>query len=539
MIYLENKLKRINDNLFYREELFNSLCNNVDDVYIICDIKNKKFEYISPNFEKILGFSEIELSTNFCRLLQYINVEWRYQIYEMFSSSSIKSNTEIEFEYDHPHLQQKRWMLIRNYPAFNHNHLVRYIISIVDVTEKYKAQEALKEASMNAQKANEAKKEFLSHMSHELKTPINAIVGMAQIATKSLTDPVKVENCLNKIDTASSSLLDLINNILTLAKLDSDKILLIREPINLHNSLNYVSSIMNSQAEVNNQVYNMILHNINEEYVIGDELRLMQILNNCLSNSLKFTPSGGIITLEVSELSRSSNKVVYRFIVTDNGKGMSVDYMERIFIPFEQEDSSIAQIYGGTGLGMSISKNLVDLMGGTIHVSSKVGIGTCVTIDIGFDLLSPDTEQLIPEQSNPNFTTYNSSGKRVLVVEDNEINLEITCEFLKYINISVEAASNGQDAITLFNASEPGYYDAILMDLQMPGLNGYDTTKAIRNSSHPDASNVCIIAMTADNFADDRSSLDCGMNYHITKPIDIDKLNLILHNTVLKEERSY
>ncbi|MDF2885588.1 MAG: hypothetical protein K0R54_6164 [Clostridiaceae bacterium] len=215
---------------------------------------------------------------------------------------------------------------------------------------------------------------------------------------------------------------------------------------------------------------------------------------------------------------------------------MSEDYIERIFIPFDQEDSSIAQIYGGTGLGMAITKNLVELMGGTIDIKSKIGVGTSVSMNITFDLPETGLEPVLSGKKNSNLNSPSSSGKRVLVVEDNEINLEITCEFLKYMNMSVEAASTGLEALALFKASEPGHYDAILMDLQMPGLNGYDTTKAIRSSSHRDANRVCIIAMTADNFADDRSSLECGMNYHIAKPIDIDKLNLILHSLVLKEE---
>ncbi|MDF2885589.1 MAG: rpfC 1 [Clostridiaceae bacterium] len=255
MIYLENKFKRINDNLFYRDELFNSLCNNVEDVYIIFDVSNKKFEYISPNFEKVLGFHEIDFDKNSNLILQNINLCNRSIISDMFLASSIKTNTEIDIEYDHPVLKQKRWMVLRVYPVYAESILVRYIISIIDTTEKHEAQVALNNALINVQKANEAKKEFLSHMSHELKTPINSIIGMTQIASKSLTDRIKVENCLNKINIASNSLLDLINNILNLAKLDNDKIILIREPFHLHNTLIYISTLMHSQAEINNQEF--------------------------------------------------------------------------------------------------------------------------------------------------------------------------------------------------------------------------------------------------------------------------------------------
>ncbi|MDF2945162.1 MAG: hybrid sensor histidine kinase/response regulator [Herbinix sp.] len=537
VINLERKFKRINDNLFYREELFNSLCSNIDEAFIIFDVINKKIEYISPNFENILGFNAAEISQNHFKLLDNISLDNKNEIYEMILTSVIKCNMEIEFEYNHPRLHQKRWMTMRIYPANNYNNVFRYIISIVDATKEKEAQLVINEALINVQKANEAKKDFLSHMSHELKTPINAIVGMAQIASKSLNDNEKVENCLTKINFASKSLLEIINNILDIAKYDNDKIILVNEPLHLSSFISSFSSLMNSQAEVNNQEYNLIVNNLKDEYVIGDSLRLMQILGNCLSNSFKFTPSNGKITLEVTEISRQTNKVYYRFIISDNGKGMNEDYIERIFIPFEQEDSTIAKNYGGTGLGMSITKNLIVLMGGTIHVESKKTTGTTITIDLPFDFMEePSTEELIPDASNYNNTEVVGKQKRVLVVEDNEINLEITSEFLNYIKINVVTALNGYEALNLFEDSQEGYFDAILMDIHMPRLNGYETAKAIRSSAHPDANKVCIIAMTADNYADNQSILDCGMNYHIAKPIDIGTFNLLLQNAISEEE---
>jgi CheY-like chemotaxis protein len=272
-----------------------------------------------------------------------------------------------------------------------------------------------------------------------------------------------------------------------------------------------------------------------DEFLIGDRLRLEQILVNCLSNAIKFTPSGGKITLEVMEAERHVNKVLYRFIVTDTGKGMSEDFIDRLFIPFEQEDTSIARKYGGSGLGMSITKNLVSLMGGNIKVTSNLGKGTVLTIDIVFEISDLSKEE--PDlQAEKETKAFDFTGRRILIVEDNEINQEITCEILKSVHASVEIAKDGYSALKLFTDASCGYYDLIIMDVQMPGLNGYETAKAIRKSGHPDADTIIIIAMSADTYADDLTfNSDSGMNYHMAKPIDLDYLYSLLNNIFTKD----
>ncbi|HWT73807.1 MAG TPA: ATP-binding protein, partial [Mobilitalea sp.] len=468
-------------------------------------------------------------------IFNYLDAKISETFIKIFSTDIRSSNFNLEFELLHPRTNQLCWLLIRVYPIINNGNVVRYVCSISDLTKEKQSQKVLYDTLLNAQKTNEAKKEFLSHISHEIRTPINAVIGMAQIASNCIEHKERVDDCLKKITSSSKNLLTLLNNILDMAKMDSDKMLITKERFQLSEFLNSFAAIIGTQAEINQQNFSITISNIIDDCLLGDTLRLNQILSNCISNSLKFTPQGGKISVEVVELKKMSDKALFRFTISDNGKGMSEEYIERIFIPFEQEDGTIAKKYGGSGLGMSIAKNLVTLMGGTIHVASKLGVGTTITIDIIFDLpedsinKSEDHEiakSMIPELPNHRF----------LVVEDNKINLEITCELLKYLKISVETAANGEDAYKLFLSSAHGYYDAILMDVQMPGLNGYEATKVIRESEHPDAKSIYIIAMSADADPEDITlALSNGMNQHIAKPIDTEKFYTLLQNVFLKE----
>ncbi len=528
VLNLEKKFRNMNKNLSYKEELFQSLYSSVSDVFIIYDNINKRFDYISPNFENSLGFSSSELTKNVYALFNYISEEQKNELMSHFTSSKPTEFKEHVFEYYHPVKKQNLWLVFRIYPIYNNEEITRYIASIVEVTKEYQAQAKIIEALSNARKANESKTEFISHMSHELKTPINAILGMTQIAMNSLSDPEKVKNCLDKIDFSSRNLIALINNILDSSKHNSNKLFLNYEPFSLLNTIADFSSTMSSQAELKKIEYKLIYHKMVHDYLMGDRLRILQILGNCLSNSIKFTPAGGLVTLEISEVQCSEKDSLYRFVISDTGKGMKEEYISHIFEPFHQEDDSISYRYGGSGLGMSIVKTLLDLMNGTIQIESKIGIGTKITIDIRLNIAQKIDHAVESKQNLKDLPEFNLQGMRVLVVEDNEINLEVTTEYLKFINIQVESVTNGYDAIKLFNESKEGYYSAILMDLQMPDLSGYETSRRIRTSGHPDADKVYILAMTADSLVDHYSCIQNGMNYHIMKPIDIDNFYSIL-----------
>ncbi|MDD3173743.1 MAG: ATP-binding protein [Herbinix sp.] len=533
-LYFKKKVNGDNNELYYREELFDTIGSNEDNVFCIFDAIQKKCKYISPNFEKTLEINRDVLMHGGLEILEYIPENKRSKVLNLFSSSEDMKMLEEDFEYIKPISKRKCWIMIRVYPIYKHKSIIRYICITTDITKEKRTQKALEDALYNLQKANEAKKVFLSHMSHELKTPINGIIGMTMIASNSLDDRMKIQNYLSKINSTSKNLLTLINNILDISKIDSDKLILANEPFHLSEILKSFSAIMNTQAELNFQEYTFIMKNITEDYLLGDSLRLVQILENCVSNAIKFTPPGGKIRLEVSEVEKNIDKVHYSFVISDTGKGMREEYLTHLFVPFDQEDNSISKKYGGTGLGMTIAKELIDLMGGNIKVTSKVNVGTTITINIVFynNPSPPKLEATKDKKINSN--QYDCLGKRILIVDDNEINREITGDLLKNINLKVETATNGYEALEFFEASEEGYYDMILMDLQMPKLNGYETAKAIRSSDHPDSKEVCIIALTADDFSDNQLSLECGMDYHITKSINFDSAFTILQDIATK-----
>ena len=540
-------------------------------------------------------------------------------------------------------------------------------IDITDVTELREIQRrlteqanALKDALTVAEHANRAKSEFLSRMSHEIRTPMNAIIGMTTIASAYIEDRQRVADCLEKIGYSSKHLMTLINDILDMSKIDEGKMKIAHEFFDLETVIESITSIIYPQAIAKGLTFTVPLVELTGTVFIGDSLRLNQVLLNLLSNSLKFTPSGGSIRLEVRQLQKKDGRIRLRFTVSDTGIGMSREFMDRLFTPFEQESIGVSQKFGGTGLGMAITKNLVTLMGGIISVKSQVEQGSTFTVELDFDLPEEERVQL-PKQpaleslrvmiadddrdscvhaslllknlgilsdwvltgkeciakvhaahktgedfdvclidwkmpdidgiettrrirelvgpdamiiimtaydwssiesraraaganaflSKPIFasTLYNTllsvtgiskvvmtstqsvemkrpelAGRRVLLVEDNELNREIAVELLKMTDVAVDCAGNGQEALELF-LSNGMNYDLILMDVQMPVMDGYDAARAIRKSGHPKAKNIPIIAMTADAFREDVArAFESGMDGHLAKPIDLTLL---------------
>lgn len=521
----------------------------------------------------------------------------------------------------------------------------------------------LQDALLAARKANNAKKDFLSRMSHEIRTPMNAIIGMTAIAGSHLEDRGRVEDCLSKIAFSSRHLLSLINDILDMSKIEAGKLTIGHEAFRLPQLTEAVISVAYPQAKGQGKIFKCSISDVTHEIFVGDFLRVNQILLNLLSNAIKFTPQGGTIRLEIKQVERKNGGVFLQFVVSDTGIGMSEEFLEHLFLPFEQADNQISQKYGGTGLGMAITHNLVDLLGGSIQVKSKPQEGTTFTVQLPFDLpaeameqrkwqldtlkvlvvddeedvcihatlllkrmgilshylksgqeavkavleahetgtdydvciidwqmpdmdgvkvtrqirekLGPDTLIIIISAydwseieeearlaganafiAKPLFqsTLYNVlvsafgaapsqpsceekseverdifTGKRFLLAEDNALNQEIAVELLSMTGAVIDCATNGEEAVKRFEVSPAGYYDLILMDVQMPIMDGYAATRQIRAGSHPDAGKIPILAMTANTFTEDvDASFAAGMNGHIAKPIELK----ILYRTI-------
>lgn len=372
---------------------------------------------------------------------------------------------------------------------------------------------------VNADIASKAKSEFLSRMSHEIRTPMNGIIGMTNIAMASIADSKKVMDCLEKIDVSTKYLLGLINDILDMSRIESGKMMIHNEKINLDDLLQEIEVLIQPQAESKGLRF-VVDKTYSTPNVYGDPLRLNQVLINLLGNALKFTPEGGTVSLSVQEVLKEDDILAMHFEVKDTGIGISKENIKRIFEAFEQEKGDTANKYGGTGLGLAISNNLVHLMGGDLTVDSEENVGSVFFFTLTLSVYEEETSTVVQEADD-----YTMEGKRILVVEDNELNAEIAQTILEMDGCIVTIARNGKEAVEVYE-DESNTFDCILMDIRMPVMNGMEATRCIRTSGRKDARTIPIIALSANAFDEDtKKSIECGMNGHVAKPIDIDKLH--------------
>ena len=389
-----------------------------------------------------------------------------------------------------------------------------------------KAKNITTEALQTAENANKAKTDFLSNMSHDIRTPMNAIIGMTSLIRHDAGNKAKVIEYADKIDISSQHLLGIINDVLDMSKIEAGKTVFKYTDFSILDFITELNTIFHSQIDEKNQTLTIIKENIRHEWVNGDQVHLMQIFSNLVSNAVKYTQEGGKIQFLVEECeTKSSVYAKYRFLVSDNGMGMSADFKDTIFDAFTRAESSMTNKIQGTGLGMAITKNLVEAMGGTIDVESELGQGSCfeVLIDlrIAEDRFVSSAEQVEKDEPAGNVL----KGMRFLCAEDNELNAEILMELLKIEGAECTICENGKRVLEAFEQSAPGDYEMILMDVQMPVMNGYEATKAIRRSSHELAKTIPIIAMTANAFSEDiQHSLAAGMNAHVSKPVEMKVL---------------
>ena len=389
-----------------------------------------------------------------------------------------------------------------------------------------KAKNIATEALQTAENANKAKTDFLSNMSHDIRTPMNAIIGITSLIRHDAGNKAKVIEYADKIDSSSQHLLGIINDVLDMSKIEAGKTVFKYSDFSILDLVQELNTIFHTQIYEKQQTLTIIKENIQHEWVNGDQVHLMQIFSNLLSNAIKYTQEGGKIQLLVEECETNSSVYAkYRFLVSDNGLGISADFKDTIFDAFTRAESSMTNKIQGTGLGMAITKNLVEAMGGTIDVESELGQGSCfeVLIDlrIAEDRFVSSAEQAEKDEPAGNVL----KEMRFLCAEDNELNAEILMELLKIEGAECTICENGKRVLEAFEQSAPGDYDMILMDVQMPVMNGYEATKAIRRSSHELAKTIPIIAMTANAFSEDiQHSLAAGMNAHVSKPVEMKVL---------------
>jgi len=650
----------------YREELFSILANNTDDVFLMFTTDNYTIEYISPNVERVLGVSQEEARADIHVLDEFL-VDDREGLNHNVREMEQRGSVYFKGEWIHKKSGERRWFIGTIYIT-SLDHSERYVAVLSDRTQEQQNRQALTDALEIAKSANESKSVFLSNMSHDIRTPMNAIVGFSALLQRDAHNPEKVQEYTRKISASSQHLLSLINDVLDMSKIESGKTTLNISEISLAEIVDELMSMLQPQAKAKKQEFKISVYDICNEEVLGDRLRINQILINIVSNALKYTPENGRVEMTVRQQpQRTKNFAYFRFIVSDNGIGMSKEYLETIFQPFSRETTSKTIGVQGTGLGMAITKNLVDLMGGTIKVESEQGKGSTFTLDLelrikeedvdpdfwkkhgvmnllvvddeedickgiqyvmsdtgvnikyalgglpavnmarhaqdegkGFDLVlidwqMPDIDgietsrrirKIVPSDvpimilsaydlseieeegiaagidgflQKPFFLSNFRSiveklkassnikeepeerddvltGKHILAAEDVELNMEILEELLKMAGADCEWAQNGKEALEKFERSEEGQYDIILMDVQMPVMDGYEATRAIRKCSHPQAGTIPIIAMTANAFSEDvRDALDAGMNAHVAKPIDMEQLRAAIRE-ILKSE---
>ena len=378
-----------------------------------------------------------------------------------------------------------------------------------------------------AEEASKAKTFFLSNMSHDIRTPLNAIIGYTTLANRENVTYEDKSEYINKIEMASRQLLEIVNDVLDMSRIESGKFSLEPTCVNLESCIHEVSDLVRTQLEakrINFSVSCLVSH----KWVLCDRFMLDRALMNLLCNAGKFTEENGSVSLQLNELAGDDETARYEIRIKDTGIGMSREFAERLFIPFERERTSTVSKIQGTGLGLAITNSIVDMMGGNITVQTEKGKGTEFTVTVGFPLAEPKEETCSSEGDEISF-----EGIRALLVEDNMVNMEIATMLLEQSGFLIETAENGEIALEMTAASEPGYYDVILMDIQMPVMDGYTATQAIRNLPNPKLAGIPIIAMTANAFQEDiKKAEEVGMNGHIAKPLDIPSMKATLRQVL-------
>lgn len=529
------------------EEVIKSAAISFEFIYSI-DLKNNYYEMIYPDNEEKGDYKKaIERHWQIGRIIDEDGSVKKFLSPEVLSES-LMGKKQIEHKYQKTLKDgQVAWYLTtlivveRDLVSDKPILVTMAIRSIDEVIQKEENQrELLTLALKSAQEASEAKMAFLSKMSHDIRTPLNAIIGMSALAKKHIGKPEKIQDCLKKIDMSSKHLLSLIDEILDMSKLDGKSMKLNIETFCIGEVLEEIMLMVKPQLNGKFQVL-QCNHRYHHDYVRGDSIQLKKILINVLTNAIKYTPEGGDITFSCTEKENNERNIsTFYFVIADNGIGMSEEFLKKLYDPFERmEDVRISKIQG-SGLGLAIVKNVVALMNGDIQVESTLGKGSTFTISVPLECVKEKEEELTKRMVEHNdplgvLQSMELKGIPVLLVEDNELNREIAMELLEGAGLSPDYAENGLEAVNLLEQPDVKDYQLIFMDIQMPLMNGYDATKRIRESKNEKIRDLPIIAMTADAFTQDvQKSMNVGMNEHIAKPLDLEKLIFILEKYLTK-----
>ena len=529
-LYLRRKAHKKDSELAWREMLSNVMVQNMDSVYVLWDMRTHKTRYVSPNIERILGISA---DINDYPLNKIVALEadkstlWGMGLQKLPYGSSIMRECWITpLGGDKPKLFQETAYRV----ARGENDML--IFEFADHSHEQSVRAQIQDALSAATEANHAKSDFLANMSHDIRTPMNAIIGIITLIDHDADSPEKVHEYVEKIKGSSQHLLSIINDVLDMSKIESGKTVLNIGEFNLHEIINEIENAFRPQAEARQQTFIIDVPEFKYPWLMGDSVRVMQILNNILSNAVKYTPAGGMISFSVDERPRKSrnyDKLVFR--VSDNGIGMSSEFVEHIFESFTREERSVTNAVQGTGLGMAIVKNLVDLMGGAVHVESEQGKGSTFEVTLEFKIAERAQHEADSLPEGGEKCNVSLEGIKFLCAEDNELNAEILTELLHMEGAECTICGNGKFVLDEFERSKPGQYDVILMDVQMPIMNGYEATRAIRAGKNPLGATIPIFAMTANAFSEDiQRSYEAGMNGHLSKPVDLDMLKNAIYS---------
>ena len=494
--------------------------------------------YLSPNFKFMTGIKPENLYGDLNVFGQLLDKKTARDLKRKLSEWD-KKTVQIE-EFDYHCLDTGKMRRGRVYIVPDEQN---YLVIFYDITQDYRTCANMQKELQEAQKQSQLKSDFLSQMSHEIRTPMNGIMGMLNLMEHHLDDMERVQDYLLRTENLSQFLLALINDILDLSRIESGKMELDQSVFDLVQMVENIDDMFRGDALAKGLHWDVQMQDFHVRYVVGDEMRLSQVIINFISNANKFTPAGGSVTVTFRQMDCIEDKLHLMIRVRDTGKGIRGDFVKKIFRPFEQEDASTAHNYGGSGLGMAIADQIVRLMDGQIFVESELGKGTEFVVHLTLPVAREQRKEetaCMQQETRLDTTEYQKQldafsleGLHILLAEDNDINAEIAIEILEMNGAIVSRALDGLDAVEQFKNSPAGYWDVILMDIQMPHMDGWEATVEIRKTGREDC-NLPIFAMSANAFIEDRRhSLEVGMNGHINKPVDFEKVRQMIAEQML------